>query len=204
MARRIPGFILFVSFFSNAFADAGPALCAASYLGGIAPKISNVKIGGKSQEICYSGYAVHFSGITRTPLWSAEHLTVGRVSAACVMHRHGPSHTDPYLAESFGSELADYADSGYDSGQMAPAADMPDRESQAESFSLANMAPQLHANKAGIWEELENGVRNLVLSGHDVYVVSGPLFEGADIKQLNDSVMVPTAFFKAVYDATAR
>ncbi|POZ50694.1 DNA/RNA non-specific endonuclease [Methylovulum psychrotolerans] len=87
---------------------------------------------------------------------------------------------------------------------MAPSADMPDQQSQAESFSLANMAPQLHANNAGIWEELENGVRNLALSGHDVYVVSGPLFEGAALKQIKNRVMVPTAFFKAFYDATSQ
>ncbi|POZ49605.1 DNA/RNA non-specific endonuclease [Methylovulum psychrotolerans] len=67
---------------------------------------------------------------------------------------------------------------------MAPSADMPDQQSQAESFSLANMSPQRHANNAGIWEELENGVRHLALSGHDVYVVSGPLFAGARLKRI--------------------
>jgi endonuclease G len=79
---------------------------------------------------------------------------------------------------------------------------MPTLTAQEESFSLANMAPQLHANNAGIWERLENGTRNLALSGHDVYVVSGPLFEGAEIKQLKAKIMIPTGFYKAIYDAT--
>ncbi|WP_146054653.1 DNA/RNA non-specific endonuclease [Methylovulum psychrotolerans] len=48
-----------------------------------------------SEEIGYSGYALRFSGITRTPLWSAEHLTAGRVADACVMNRHDKFHTDP-------------------------------------------------------------------------------------------------------------
>ena len=45
---------------------------------------------------------------------------------------------------------------------------------------------------------------NLALSGHDVYVLSGPIFEGAEIKQLKGRVMVPTSLFKAVYDATTK
>jgi endonuclease G len=86
---------------------------------------------------------------------------------------------------------------------MAPSADMPTLNAQQESFSLANMVPQLHANNAGIWEELETSVRNLALNQHDVYVVSGPLFEGNKIEQLKGRVMVPTSIFKAIYDATA-
>src|SRR6478735_1893015 len=53
-------------------------------------------------------------------------------------------------------------------------------------------------------KDLKNGTRNLALSGHDVYVVSGPLFEGAEIKQLKARVMIPTGFYKAIYDATTR
>jgi endonuclease G, mitochondrial len=101
------------------------------------------------------------------------------------------------------SELSDYAKSGYDRGHMAPSHDMPTKNAMGESFSLAIMVPQLHANNAGIWEELETGSRNLALSEHDVYIVSGPLFEGEKLKQLKKRVMIPTSTFKAIYDATA-
>jgi len=86
---------------------------------------------------------------------------------------------------------------------MAPSHDMPTKNAMGESFSLAIMVPQLHANNAGIWEELETGSRNLALSEHDVYIVSGPLFEGEKLKQLKKRVMIPTSTFKAIYDATA-
>jgi len=178
--------------------------CPKNYTDGVAPKVINEKVGAKTQEICYQGYAVMFSGITRTPLWSAEYLTHDRVNLACAQSRHDVFHPDPNLSVDMRSELDDYAHSGFDRGHMSPSADMPTRTAQAESFSLANMAPQLHANNAGIWERLENGTRNLALSGHDVYVVSGPLFEGAEIKQLKARVMIPTGFYKAIYDATTR
>ena len=178
------------------------SLCVKSYADGIAPKITNEKVGANTREICYEGYAVMFSGASRTPLWSAEYLTKYRVNLACALNRYHLFHPDPNLPLDVRSELSDYARSGFDRGHMAPSRDMPTLTAQEESFSLANMAPQLHANNAGIWERLENGTRNLALSGHDVYVVSGPLFEGAEIKQLKAKIMIPTGFYKAIYDAT--
>lgn len=182
-------------------ASAEPA-CPASYAQGTAPSIANEKMAAKTQEICYEGYATMFSGVTRTPLWSADHLTQDRVKQACTLSRRDAFHPDPNLPAGIRSELSDYQRSGYDRGHMAPSADMPAADAQKESFSLANMAPQVHEDNAGIWEHLENGARNEALAGHEVYVVSGPLFEGAELKQLKGRVMVPTGFYKAIYDAS--
>jgi endonuclease G, mitochondrial len=202
MKSRILFAIVACFLFSAAHAD--QASCPASYANGSAPRILNEKMSAKTQEVCYQGYATRFSGVTRTPLWSAEHLTKDRITRACTMHRKDTFHPDPNLPAGLRSELSDYVRSGYDRGHMAPSGDMPTRKAQSESFSLANLAPQLHANNAGIWEELEAGTRNLALRGHEVYMVSGPLFEGAKVKQLKKRVMVPTGFYKAVYDATAQ
>lgn len=111
-------------FISNANAD--ESLCQASYVDGVAPKILNIKVSEKTQEICYEGYATKFSDITRTPLWSADHLTKDRMTNACAMKRHDAFHPDPNLSADLRSELSDYARSGYDRGHMAPSADMPD------------------------------------------------------------------------------
>ena len=35
----------------------------------------------------------------------------------------------------------------------------------------------------------------------ELYVVTGPIFDGDTVKQINDRVMVPTKIFKAIYDA---
>lgn len=188
--------------FTLCFSANAATSCSESYVKGTTPPILNPRLRVKTQAICYSGYATMHSGITRTPLWSAEHLDRSRIERACALRRDDRFHPDPYLPVADRAELADYARSGYDRGHMAPSADMPTEQAQEESFSLANMVPQVHANNAGIWERLETGARNLAQQGHDVYVVSGPLFEGAELKQLRQRVMVPTGLFKAIYDAT--
>ena len=77
---------------------------------------------------------------------------------------------------------------------------MPTPEAQAQSFSLANIVPQAPRLNRGIWERIEAAVRRRAEREGDLYVVTGPVFEGANIEALDRRVLVPTAIFKAVYD----
>jgi endonuclease G, mitochondrial len=43
-------------------------------------------------------------------------------------------------------------------------------------------------------------VRGLVRKSGELYVVSGPIFQGATLRRLRGRVLVPTHIFKAVYD----
>ncbi len=42
-------------------------------------------------------------------------------------------------------------------------------------------------------------MRDIALSGDDVYVVTGPAFLGAELDSLNGRVLVPTHIYKAIY-----
>ena len=88
--------------------------------------------------------------------------------------------------------------SGFDRGHMSPNDDMPTRSAQAESFSLANMVPQVHGNNAGVWAGIEGAARQLALDEGEVYVVSGPAFIGSDIQRIGN-VLVPTHLWKVLY-----
>jgi len=59
-----------------------------------------------------------YSGVTRTPLYSAEHLTKARIEAAKGVRRHNAFHAEKRLPKADRSELRDYAKSGYDRGHM--------------------------------------------------------------------------------------
>lgn len=174
--------------------------CPEHFAAGAEPALVNPRLGASTRELCFRAFAVLHSGATRTPLWSAEHLTAERVDEARAVQRTNLFHPESRLPVDERSELADYARSGYDRGHMSPSGDMPDADSQAESFSLANMVPQAHRLNTGLWSSIEGKVRALALRDGELFVVTGPVFQGADLQALRGRVLVPTAVFKAVYN----
>ena len=176
----------------------GATECREHFAAGIAPTITNVKLQSRTQEVCFQSFAVLHSGVSRTPLYSAEHLTRANVEEAKTLSRKDSFHPESTLSISDRAELSDYARSGYDRGHMSPNGDMPNRSAQAESFSLANMVPQVHANNAGVWAGIEGAARQLALDEGEVYVVSGPAFMGIDIQRIGN-VLVPTHLWKVLY-----
>ena len=117
--------------------------CPEHFAGGQAPDLINQKLSTKTQEVCYSGYALKHSGVTRTPLYASEHLTRDRLAQGKGLKRKNQFHADENVPQSERAELHHYARSGYDRGHVAPSADMFDEQSQYECFSLANMVPQV-------------------------------------------------------------
>jgi endonuclease G, mitochondrial len=180
-------------------AQAAPTDCPEHFLRGQPPTLINPRLARSTRELCSSAFAVLHSGVTRTPLWAAERLTPGRIRAAEALPRKNAFHAEPRLPEDEQAELADYERSGYDRGHMAPSGDMPDAKADRESFSLANMVPQDPSLNRGLWAGIEEAVRDLAVRDGEVYVVTGPIFRGENLKALNGRVLVPTEVFKAVY-----
>jgi len=191
--------VVFLTLTASA-AIAGQTACPDHFAGGQAPDFINQKLTVKAREACYSGYALKHSGVTRTPLYSAEHLTRGRMLQGKGLKRQSKFFPDPNIPASERAELRHYARSGYDRGHIAPSADMFDIQSQQECFSLANIVPQVPENNRGPWEGIESTVRKMAKDRGDIYVVTGPIFQGTNIQQIGGAVMVPTQLFKAVYD----
>ena len=173
--------------------------CTNHFADGVQPVIENQSLNNKTKLLCFEGYAVTHSGISRTPIWSAEHLTAERIATARELKRKNAFHAEEQLPSSERAELTDYVRSGFDRGHMAPSGDMPTATAQYESFSLANMVPQNPNNNQNLWEGIESAVRGLTERYGDVYVVTGPLFEGESLERLNGRVLVPTSIYKAIY-----
>ena len=55
-------------------------LCPALFAGGQPPALLNPRLAQRTRGLCYDAFAVLASGVTRGPLWSAEHPTAGTVS----------------------------------------------------------------------------------------------------------------------------
>ena len=200
-------FSLFQAFvFSACVSFSAPVLaaqdgCSSQLYRETAPAIKTEALMAQTHPICFSEIAVLYSGVSRTPLWSAEHLTPARIEHAKSLRRlrSNAFHEEPKVPEEERSELSDYRRSGFDRGHMAPNGDMSTPEAQEESFSLANMVPQDPCNNEVLWEGIESAVRDIALGGDDVFVVTGPAFVGAELQSLKGRVLVPTHIYKAVY-----
>ena len=143
-------------------------------------------------------FAVLHSGLSRTPLYSAEHLSRQKLKNASKLSRLDFYHAQTTLPENDRAELSDYERSGYDRGHMAPNADFATRKSQAESFSLANIVPQVHENNVGVWAGIESAARQLAKREGELYVISGPAFIGSKLNKIGN-VVVPTHLWKVIY-----
>jgi endonuclease G len=182
----------------GAHAEQAPPECATQFFGGEMPVITEA-LAEHSRTVCFSQYMVLDSSTMKIPLWVAEHLTPDRIAAAKAIPRKNEFHAETNLTRGERSELADYFHSGYDRGHMAPKEDMPDANSEFESFSLANMIPQNRCNNEIIWKSIEEATRKYVTtSGNDLYVQTGPVVE--DEKTTGNGVRVPSKIFKALYD----
>ncbi|MGB2784697.1 DNA/RNA non-specific endonuclease [Psychrobacter sp.] len=173
--------------------------CSESFYGGVYPEFINTKLSNKTQALCMDGFAVMYSGVSRTPLWSAEYLDRKRLQQAKEIDREDSFHEESRLPKSARASLSDYSGSGYDRGHLAPNADMANRSQQYDSFSLANIAPQSPRNNRYIWRNIESATRYLTQQYGEVYSITGVAFTGKTTKQLADRVLVPSHFFKAVY-----
>ena len=154
-------------------------------------------------ELCapHGGFVDGYSTALRVPLYAVEHLTREHV----VEHqRNHAGRTDSFrpddrLPHDQRAELSDYKRSGYDRGHMAPDADSWDAESEYDTFVLSNMVPQAPDNNRELHAHIEGAVRHLAKQEGELYVYTGPIFQG-NTQYLDRRVAVPSGIFKLVYD----
>lgn len=180
-------------------ASATPTSCPSLFIGGQAPDFLGDALVVRTHVLCYEFYSVAESGVTRTPLWSGEHLTRESVAQARDLPRVDSFHADESIEANDRAERTDYFGSGFDEGHMSPNGDMPDVRAQFESFSLANMVPQSPDNNRHLWQGIEIATRGMARYDGEVYVVTGPAFVGPRA-MVGGRVQVPTHIWKAIYD----
>ncbi len=176
--------------------------CPQHYYNGQEPALLNEKMKPHSQEVCFSEFGVMHSGLTRTPLYSADHLTSSRIMLARQQRRENATaifHEETALAAPDRSTLGDFKLSRMDRGHLSPNADMDNPIAQGESFSLSNMVPQDPTQNRGIWEAIEETTRSLAVTYGEIWVVTLPVFSGTDTKWLHNRVAIPTLLAKAIY-----
>jgi DNA/RNA endonuclease G (NUC1) len=71
--------------------------CADAFADGRRPDIVNPKLTERAVPLCYDAFALLHSGVSRTPLYAAEHLTRASVAAARRVDRVDAFHDEDAL-----------------------------------------------------------------------------------------------------------
>ena len=123
------------------------------------------------QVIRHLGYTVSYNPDWLVPNWVAYELNA---ETSGEQERKNHFKPDP-LVNGDPVVTGDYANSGYDRGHMAPAADMKwSEQAMRESFYMTNMCPQLHSLNAGDWKDLEELARDWAQLYGNIYIACGP------------------------------
>lgn len=179
-------------------AAAGFADCPQFFPGGKPPAAPAKP---KLRELCFNEFAILHSGETKTPVYVAQRLSAEILRQGQGLKRSDRFYPEARLPRAERAELSDYKGSGFSRGHMAPAGDMGTEEGKAQSFSLANMVPQDSKQNGGPWARIEKDTRRYVERAKgDVFVFTGPIYDGQLATIGQNGVAVPTAVFKLVYD----
>lgn len=189
MNTRIFNYLIAALVAAFSFSAAAKSDCPGKFLNDNPPAIQY------DQEICFTQFSVLYSDKLKDPVISAQHLTADDVKGSLQLKRKDAFHSEPKVTRQFESTKRDYAKSGYDMGHMTAAGDAGSAQEQFETFSLANMTPQLPDLNRKAWRLMEESVRKQVLAEGDAWVVTGMV---PGTKTIGNGVNVPSVIWKAV------
>lgn len=146
--------------------------------------------------VAHTGFTVSFNAAHRIPNWVGYEMT--REKTQGNEKRSNRFVPDPNF-RAWTNVNADYTNSGYDRGHMAPAADMKwSRQAMTESFYFSNICPQHPELNRRRWKDLEDKVRDWAIADSAIIVICGPLVNSSSKSIGKNRVTVPQGFFKVI------
>ena len=153
------------------------------------PKIHAPALAG-TEQICHSAYIALYDAQLHGPRLVVYELTAAH-TLGC-LPRLASFHSEGDTAKP-----SEYEGSGWDVGHMMPAEDGSwSEDAERDTFSTANVTPQLPGLNRQQWERLEETVRAWAWEKGELTIYVGPIF-GQRPKLLKD-IGIPLAFFKVI------
>ncbi len=154
----------------------------------------------KGSRIDHVHYSLGYDEDLEIAFWVAYELTKQSLQAPNVKRTNW--YGEDLLVTTGSANYYDYKGYDYSRGHLVPAADMAfDTLAMRESFYMSNMAPQIRCFNGGVWNELEQNVRDWAYNRELLVVCTGPYFFDDKIERIGtNGVGVPHAFYKAILD----
>ena len=139
------------------------------------PIAKNTKI--KSLFVFYDLYVVSFDPIKKLPHWAAYRLTPSEVWGSLREERKWLK--DPFLSTSVTAQNRHYKKASqwnYDRGHLVPKGSFKGSVYAYQTQYMTNLVPQNRDLNRGAWQVLEKKIRQFVIKGNEVQVLTGLLY----------------------------
>lgn len=140
--------------------------------------------------------------------WSCYQMHNGNTGGNVGRYQEGYPYDDQldfanYFTTGDGTPFDPFWGSGYDHGHICPSADRQyTKEANRQTFFLTNMQPQRNVFNAGVWQAMEQQVRNWNRGAFrdTLYVCKGGTIDRSDqiSRTLANGLIVPRYFFMAL------
>jgi endonuclease G, mitochondrial len=152
------------------------------------------------QLVKHSAWVAGYSSKHKQPYWVSHFITKDILYG-------NYTRSDDFRVDSLvkkgTADSADYMNSGYDRGHMAPSADFRwSKRALSESNLYSNIAPQNPQLNRGTWAKLESLIREWAIENNEIYVVTGPVLnqQFTNLQQGSYQVSIPHYFYKIIVD----
>lgn len=154
------------------------------------------------QELCFDTFVVLYATEKKTAIWSAERVTKEGLIAGNGIKREDDFHQEKRLPKYARGTLADYLNSKKDKGHLTPYRNHP---LSPDIDTLANTVPQAPILNRGKWANLEEDIRDQVLlSGNDMFVITGAIFIEPIETIGENEIPVPSHMYKVVVESVTQ
>lgn len=147
-------------------------------------------------------YSLEWDGTKKANRWTCYQMHAGNMQRNA--ERTNNFTEDPKLPAAYRTTYTDYTGSGYSRGHLCPSGDrLCSFEQNDQTFYMSNMQPQLQSHNGGVWNDLEQRLRDTwaphAQSSDTLYVVKAATIDDANIMAYTPSnLIVPKYFYMAL------
>ncbi|ALH94951.1 DNA/RNA non-specific endonuclease [Acinetobacter equi] len=168
--------------------------CLQEFYKEVPPYLNKLSLSQQSYPLCFDGFNLMYSELSKTALWIAEVLTPHRLSLTT---------SDQSLALNSNRNMRHFikpTNDGFYLWQLAPMGQNSNLSEDAYSSAAGTQIPFVSKAKLALFEQIEESIRAIVREHNvSVYMITGPAFLDRTLKITQDGIMVPTAIYKVIY-----
>lgn len=153
-------------------------------------------------------FAIEWNDTKKAQRWSCYQLFKSNMMKNTDRYKSDNNQypVDPLLPKTLWFTSDPYWRTGYDHGHICPSADrLNSAEANYQTFYITNMQPQVHGFNAGVWQNMENKVREIASrNGYSfcdtLYICKGGTIDKPEqvLKTVGKGLIVPKYFFMAL------